>query len=111
MGYSLFYVDKKELEPLFGRTVLLDNGNVVVLVRNDLPCIIDKHVLMHELYHADQYEKYGNKDCALKAELKANWYCLKNDPVGWFITFIVTIINYKRIMHMVKRYIFNDKKY
>ena len=79
------FVSKNRLYPAFGEA-----KNNTVYVRNDLPNIVKKFIISHELYYLE--DKTHNW---FLRELKASFYGLFRHPFGFFICVIMSLSPYR----------------
>lgn len=88
------YVDKEVLYPRFGYFQLPDQ----IQVRKDLPNCVQRFVLAHELYHSTDKETIW-----WRREIKANYTAMKQFPLGFIITMLMSLSPY-RLLYYMKRF-------
>ena len=76
------YVNKEKLYPSFG--VCYADGRIEV--RNDLPNIVIKFVVQHEIYHRTDKAKNW-----IWREIKANVYAFTQHPIGGLYTVFLSL--------------------
>jgi len=84
---QIIYMDRQHLYPKFG---LCSADGTWIAVRNDLPPLVQKFVLQHELYHAGDQTKGW-----VMREIKANWYAFKKEPKGFLATVLLSLSPYR----------------
>jgi len=94
--YEVYYVPKEEIYPAFG----FSYRNIAV-VRQDLSPRVKKFVEAHELYHCIDTATWGGW---IGRELRANFFPMCKDPIGFLATVFTTIFNIDRLLFYVERF-------
>lgn len=91
----VYFVPKKRLEPWYGMAYgHITDEKCCAMVRDDLPRIVKRFILQHELYHLrDRYKWWG----VLGAEIRANFVPALRDPIGALVFLGYCLIYYNRL--------------
>ena len=92
--YTLRYVPKEKLQPLFGRASV-EFGHSYALVRNDLPPRVQRSVMHHEIYHLYDFQNKVHKSHKSQ-EIHAMLASLPYEPLGFLQTVYLTLVSPER---------------
>lgn len=97
---NLTFVDSKDIGYRFGWC----RANGDILISNDLPFIVKRFVLDHELYHrSDRGNWIGKKGIRsfIRKEFLANYHAAKSYPFGFICTAALRV--YRILVRLVRR--------
>ena len=83
MEVTLKFVPKEDLFPGFGKAFKSDR---LILVRNDLPKIIQAFIILHEYFHL-----LDDRKMWIVRELKANLYAFFSPPIGGLVCIFMSL--------------------
>lgn len=89
--YKIKYVSKSKLFPAFGYAT---EKTQTAYIRKDLPKIVQKFLIEHELYHLKDFERHtklNKKYNWFMGETRANLYALSKHPIGFLYTAILSL--------------------
>lgn len=89
--FKIKYISKSKLHPAFG---CADGRSKppVAYIRKDLPKIVQKYILEHELFHLRDFEKVKKgKYNPIIGEIKANLYGFIKQPLGAIVCLFMSL--------------------
>lgn len=99
---TVYFVPRKRLAPYFGEAFGgIHERKCYAIVRDDLPPLVKRFVVQHELYHLMDCKKRSG---VLAREVRASFSPLIHDPFGFLATAIATVTSLERIRFYIYRF-------
>lgn len=92
--YTLGYVPKENIQPLFGKALFEFGYYPTVLVRADLPPQVQRSVMHHEIYHLYDFSRHLHK--GRSREIHAMLASIPYEPLGFLQTVLLTLADKDR---------------